>query len=45
MIRPQPVRRPRSWRRPVARLARWLTGAHSFGYTVAELHDHGKEEA
>lgn len=26
MIRPQPVRRPRSWRRPVARLARWLTG-------------------
>lgn len=26
MIRPQPIRRPRSWRRPVARLARWLTG-------------------
>ena len=29
MIRPQPVRRPRSWRRPLARLARaitvWLT--------------------
>lgn len=27
-IRPAPVRRPRSWRRPVARIARWLTGAH-----------------
>lgn len=28
MIRPQPIRRPVSWRRPIARLARWLTGAH-----------------
>jgi len=29
MIRPQPVRRLRSCRRPLACLARWLTGHHT----------------